>query len=49
MVVYRPIREERQASNPRVTETTHTKGRTTHSYIDSSTEPSVFDRCYEAL
>ena len=35
MVVYRPIKEERQTSKPRATETTYTKGRTTYSYIDT--------------
>ena len=41
MVIYRPIKEERQASKTRTTNLTYTKGRTTDGYIDSLTEPKL--------
>jgi hypothetical protein len=41
MEVYRPIRKERQASNPRATKTTYTKGRTSYSYNDTLTKPNT--------
>jgi len=37
MAVYRPIKEERQASKARTSESTYTERRTSHCYLNSST------------
>jgi len=40
MAVHQPIKEERQASEPRTTKATYTKRRTSRYYLNSSTRPN---------